>query len=224
MQPIFSKIGAWKASRYGRFTASSDIPQAINPKRRLTDDELVERKLADLRKPLAQIHDEVEVNDDSVGAAADVGRAREGDLVSAVMDATQNHSLVIAKFCPALAATPDGVGDGFIVETKLKTNPLEAAEFGTAFAQGKFPDNATGRKYEAQLQAQMWVCGVERGIFVVHSNYGMEQGNPPFIHEFGVTAEWLDKFVSKALPLARRVEAAADVQGLEFRLIEGVDL
>ena len=118
---IWSERGAWLATRGGRFTASADVGQILNPKRRLTDEELIARKVADLKKPLSQLHEELE-GDNSVSAEADVGHAREVDLVAAVPGARHNEALFIAEFSPALAATPDGVGDDFIVEVKNEKN------------------------------------------------------------------------------------------------------
>ena len=226
---VLSVRGAWLASRFGRFTASSDIPQAINPKRRLSDDELIRRKLDELRMTDEEIAEKVEGGGDGqMTLAADLGHHREEALVAAVPGATHNAALIISKLSPALAATPDGMGkmettgEPFIVEVKTKSL-LVSCEYGEAFKGGEFPDTPEGRKYEAQLQAQMWVCGVKSGCFVVQSSEGVAAGDSPFIGAFSLTDEWRERFEAKALPLAKTVEEIAAEEKLEFRVFDGVD-
>ena len=99
-----------------------------------------------------------------------------------------------------------------------------AEEFGRAFESGRFPDTADGRKHEAQLFSQMWITGRPRGFFVVHSSIGMSAGSEPWVGEFRMTDEWRGKLERGVLPMARRLEAAVIAAGLEFRVVEGVDV
>ena len=107
------------------------------------------------------------------GTAAEFGHLVEPAIV-AKCGMTHNEAMFVSPDCPALAATPDGVSlvsgaVAAVCEVKAPTCPWEAQEKGEIIQQGSFPDTAEGRKWQTQLQGQMWICGTTRGVFAVKS-------------------------------------------------------
>ena len=213
MDPPMSRRAAWLWSRRGRFTASADFWQLLAPGRRIPISVLIARKVAELQE---------DEDEKYAGTAAEFGHLVEPEVVAQIPGGmTHNEAMFVSPFCPALAATPDGVsivsGEvASVCEVKAPSCPWEAQEKGEIIQRRDFPNTAEGRKWRTQLMGQAWVCGALSGVFAVKSPI-----SGIWWEGFEFTQEELDDKFAPVLAAGRELAAAVEDAGLEFREIKG---